>query len=111
MPKTSRTVGKLRDALLGVQSELSLPQLIALLTIGEEPGLSVNELAGRLGIPQQSASRHVSALLGRYQILDSSKAPVAYIDQSISETDPRKRALFLNSDGHAMIASIQRHFA
>jgi DNA-binding MarR family transcriptional regulator len=39
----------LRDAIAAAGDELSLPQLLALLTIAAEPNLSVNDLAERMG--------------------------------------------------------------
>ena len=65
-PTRTKLAG-LADALHGVRAELGLPQLLALLTIANEPGLSVNELAERLALPQQTTSRHVAALSWRYQ--------------------------------------------
>ena len=52
----------LANALRPLQADLSLSQLLALIAIAVEPGLSVNELADRLNIPQQTASRHVAGL-------------------------------------------------
>lgn len=96
----------LRNALLEVQNALSLAQLVALVTIAMEPGLSVNDLAERLKIPQQSASRYVAALAGRYQsvLAESSLAPL--IVQTINEGDPRKRALFLTPAGRQLMSVI-----
>ena len=61
----NRLIG-LAEALRPIQDELGLPQLLALLTIATEPGLSVNELAEHLELPQQTASRYVATLAGRY---------------------------------------------
>lgn len=91
-----------RDALMAVQSELSLPQLVALLTIALEPGLSVNDLADRIGLPQQTASRYVAVLLGRYETPGQSPLH-PLISQAVSEDDPRKRALFLTAAGQALV--------
>ena len=43
----------LRTALDTISDQLSLAQVVALLTVALEPGLSVNELSERLGIPRQ----------------------------------------------------------
>jgi DNA-binding MarR family transcriptional regulator len=96
------SLSKLRDfrsALLSVQQQLSLPQVTALLTIGLEPGLSVNELADRLDIPQQTASRHVAILTGRYQSPQHDQAISPLVEQRINFDDPRRRALSLTQDG------------
>lgn len=96
----------MRRVLIDVQGTLSLAQLVALMTVAIEPGLSVNELAERLKIPQQTASRHVAVLTGRYQS-DLAEAPLdALIAQQINEGDPRKRALYLTPEGQEFIASL-----
>jgi DNA-binding MarR family transcriptional regulator len=79
--------------------------------IALEPGLSVNELSERMAMPQQSTSRYVATLLGRYQTLAESvggeSAGRARLDplivQEISQVDPRRRALFLSEYGEAFI--------
>ncbi|MDY0885378.1 MarR family winged helix-turn-helix transcriptional regulator [Dongia soli] len=91
-------LAQLRAGLETVQSELSLQQLIALIAIASRPGLSVNELAEELNLPQQTASRYVSILLGRYQNV-SNTVPVPLITQQINDEDPRKRALLLTEQG------------
>lgn len=96
-------VARLRGALMILQHSLSLPHLLVLLTIRLRQGLSVNELAECLNIPQQSASRHVALLTGRYQTEVSSPFPEPLISQRINETDPRKRALYLSDAGESLI--------
>lgn len=78
---------------------LPASSLLALLTIALRPGLSINELAEALNMPQQSASRYASILLGRAedQLTGLIKSP--YISQSINDQDPRKRALNLTPAG------------
>ncbi len=95
------------NSLQPLQSELSLPQFLALLQIALNPALSVNELSERLGCPQQTASRHVAALLGRYQgrvsALGAEGMARSKLDplivQEISQSDPRSRALSLSKYG------------
>ena len=96
------SLGKLQDA-------ISLPQLVALLCIGVEPGLSVNDLAERMGIPQQTASRYASVLLGRYDAPAASatgqpKEPL--ITQGVSERDPRSRTLHLTPAGQQVLVAL-----
>jgi|SRR5712672_1135950 DNA-binding MarR family transcriptional regulator len=94
----------IRQALVNLRSDLSLEHAISLVTIALEPGLSVNELADRIGAPQQSASRYAAALLGRYQnpLAETEREPL--IIQRVNAEDPRKRALFLNDNGREVIA-------
>jgi DNA-binding MarR family transcriptional regulator len=105
--KEMTRLAALSEALSTWQSVLSLPQVLALIVIGTTPGLSVNELAERLGQPQQTVSRHVAVLLGRYQTSETVEASVTqFIRQEISATDPRRRALFLTDDGLALLKAL-----
>ncbi len=103
-PDLSRLVA-LRAALLPLQEQISLAQLVSLLTIAAEPGLSVQGLADRMGAPQASASRYVSVLLARYQG-PGEKPPKPFIKQEVSTDDPRRRALFLNDHGRELVLAI-----
>ena len=96
----------LRAALKQVQDELSLAQLIALFSIAAEPGLSVNDLSERIGAPQQSASRFVAVLLGRYSTPSTSPERKPLIDQMVKQDDPRSRALFLTERGRDIVNGI-----
>lgn len=98
----------LSGALVPWQTVLSLSQVLALIAIAQTPGLSVNELAEHLGLPQQTVSRHVAILLGRYQTSpDQPPASLAtLIRQEISAADPRRRALFLSDDGVALLKAL-----
>jgi DNA-binding MarR family transcriptional regulator len=101
-------LGAISEALAPWQSVLSLPQVLALIAIARTPGLSVNELAESLGLPQQTVSRHVAVLLGRYQATpDTPPAGVpTFIRQEISASDPRRRALFLSEDGLVVLKAL-----
>ena len=92
----------LRDRLLPLQHKLSLPQLLSLLSIAAEPGLSVSDLGERLRIPQASASRYASVLLGRYE--GPAGNPVTpLISQEINKRNPRRRALTLTDEGRRLL--------
>jgi DNA-binding MarR family transcriptional regulator len=112
---TRAKIAGLADALREIPAELGFPQLLALLTIASDPGLSVNDLAERLGVPQQTASRHAATLSGRYQgmfdISDenttSTKSP-PLITQEISQIDPRRRALFISKQGRVLLQTIAK---
>jgi DNA-binding MarR family transcriptional regulator len=93
-------------ALTPWQTALNLPQVLALVAIARMPGLSVNELADSLGLPQQTVSRHVAILLGRYQTTSEAAGVTSFIRQEISASDPRRRALFLSDDGLALLKSL-----
>jgi DNA-binding MarR family transcriptional regulator len=93
----------IRDALLALHKQMSLSQLVALLTIHSYPGLSVNDLADALDVPQQSASRHVAFLTGRYQLEPADQPPEAFVMQQINHNDPRSRALYLTDEGLSLV--------
>jgi DNA-binding MarR family transcriptional regulator len=98
-------LGRLQSQLAAVES-LGLPSLISLLAIARNEGLSVTDLAEETGLPQQSVSRYVSMLLGRYQLEAMSDSPIALIEQRINPADPRKRALFLTDSGRETIMGV-----
>jgi DNA-binding MarR family transcriptional regulator len=109
-------ISRLIKALAPLQANLSLPQLLALCHIRLEPGLSVNELAERLNCPQQTASRYAAALLGRYQGIPGTPAEISerskldpLVVQEISQTDPRKRALFLSAHGEKLLNNVVKY--
>lgn len=100
-----------------VQAELSLSQFLALCRVAIEPGLSVNDLAERMRCPQQTASRHVAALLGRYETYGDADGDSGgrskfdpLIAQEISQNDPRKRALFVSNQGRILLKKIVSQF-
>lgn len=96
----------LLSALQKVSDELALGQVTALLAIAVEPGLSVNELAERLGTPQQTISRHVGVLLGRYQQDTQGSDTRPFVVQEINQNDPRRRALALSERGREFITAL-----
>ena len=102
-PAKAKVIDAFKDALQLVAGEsISLEVLIALLTIALEPGLSVNELADRLGVPQQTGSRYAAILLGRYQepdIASRQQTKWPLVHQEVHAEDPRKRAMFLTERG------------
>lgn len=105
-PAERQWLQTMQSALATVQGDVSLPQLVALLTVAVEPGLSVNDLADRTGSPQQTASRYVSILLGRYETAAGSGPSQPLISQGVSNDDPRKRALFLTEAGAQLVSHL-----
>ena len=104
-------VKKLRRLLVSlqlVQNELPLAQLVPLLAVATEPGLSVNDLAERTSTPQQTASRHAAILLGRYESVSAPALKAPLIAQGVSTEDPRRRTLSLPSQGAELLRSILR---
>jgi DNA-binding MarR family transcriptional regulator len=87
--------------LRALEPDLNLPLALTLLSIAREPGLSIGELAARNNVPQQTASRYVAVLQGRYEnsgdVGSFSRNPLVSIE--INQNDPRKRAVYLTEDG------------
>jgi DNA-binding MarR family transcriptional regulator len=93
---------------LSAAEHIGLPSLICLLQIALDEGVSVSDLAERVRAPQQSVSRYVSILLGRYQN-SVSPAPIEpLIEQRINSADPRKRSLHLTRAGAELVAGLAR---
>ena len=104
--KDRKGVERVFGALKSLNPELSLPLLLTLITIARRSGLSVNDLADELDIPQQTASRYVSVLQGRYQVLgraENTFAKAPLLTLGISTDDSRSRALFLTEAGETEV--------
>jgi DNA-binding MarR family transcriptional regulator len=99
-------IDNLSDALRALPSGLALQHLVALLEVGRQTGLSVNDLADILAIPQQTASRYVAVLSGRYDNVDALSQFSPLIEQRINERDPRRRALFLTDEGREVLNTL-----
>jgi DNA-binding MarR family transcriptional regulator len=97
---------KLLQALMPAEESLGLPLLLVLAAIAREPGLSVNDLADRLNAPQQSASRYIATLQGRYSVPGRDFGVTPLISIEISRSDPRKRALHLTPAGAAQLMRV-----
>lgn len=98
--------------LRSLEPDLNLPLAVTLIAIAREPGLSVGELGERIGSPQQTTSRYVAILQGRYETNPSGEGGFSrnpLISLEISKQDPRKRALFLTDNGVKRVAEILRH--
>lgn len=104
----AKRLSALKLSLVKLQDTISLPQLVALLCVGVEPGISVNDLAERMGVPQQTASRYASVLMGRYDTPPNPTAPTKqpFLAQGVSERDARSRALYLTPAGRDILIDL-----
>lgn len=94
-----------------VDRNLGLPLTRTLIQAAQRPGLSVNELAEFLGVPQQTASRYVAVLQGRYELPSSTvSAREPLLTLEISQLDPRRRAIFLTPEGQRRIENLLAEF-
>jgi DNA-binding MarR family transcriptional regulator len=87
---------------------MSIPLLRTLVAVSLNSDLSVTELADMIGIPQQSASRYVAVLQGRYQTPGSTNvfADEPLLAHKASATDLRRYELVLTPHGTARINAI-----
>jgi DNA-binding MarR family transcriptional regulator len=96
------------DSLKEVEQTVGLPLYLTLLAIAREPGLSINELAERIAVPQQTASRYVASLQGRYDSPGREIGPVPLVRIDISQADPRSRSLHLTPAGSKRLDRLLR---
>lgn len=101
-----RSLATMLTALKQLHTSLSLPQLVALISVALEPGLSVNELAERMDVPQQTASRHVSTLMGRYETPTTTFSQLPLLAQTVNQKDPRSRSLLLTPAGRTLVSKL-----
>lgn len=97
------------DAALKVaEPDLGIPLLRTLIAIYLNPNLSVTELAETIGVPQQTASRYVAILQGRYQTMDatSSFSRDPLLTTRPSSSDLRRYELVLTTRGVTKIEAI-----
>jgi DNA-binding MarR family transcriptional regulator len=97
----SRVAGLIR-ILRSLEPDLNLQLALTLLAVARQPGISVGELADDTQVPQQTASRYVAILQGRYELPGSdgnSFARSPLLSLEVSKHDPRRRALFLTTQG------------
>jgi DNA-binding MarR family transcriptional regulator len=106
MSDSDPAAGVLFRALLPVEQSMGLSLLLALAAVAREPGLSVNALADRLGVPQQTASRYVASLQGRYETPGRHLGPLPLLAIDVSAADPRKRSLSLTAAGRARLEEV-----
>jgi DNA-binding MarR family transcriptional regulator len=95
------------NLLRSLQPDLNLSLAVTLLAVAREPGLSVNELAERVVAPQQTVSRYVAILQGRYELPgNESFARHPLLALEVSAQDPRRRAVFLTPHGTKRVTQI-----
>ncbi|MGQ9364879.1 MarR family transcriptional regulator [Azospirillum sp. ST 5-10] len=84
-PDAVTTIVRVLEAFRTLDPDLPIQYALSFLTIAQNEGISVGELAERLGIAQSSASRNVAAL-SRWHSFGK-----AGLDLVQSQEDPRER--------------------
>lgn len=90
------------------EPDLSIPLLRTLIAVFLKVDMSINDLAEAIGAPQQSASRYVAILQGRYQTSEGAtsftKAPL--LMHKPSPNDSRRYELALTVHGQDRLNKI-----
>ena len=86
-----------------VDPDMTLSQLMALLTIAKDEGLSVSEVQRRSSLTQTTGSRIVRSLAG---INETGKAGYNLVEMRTDPHDSRRRVIHLNGDGREVIKNI-----
>lgn len=84
-PDEIATVTRVLEAFRTLDPDLPIQYALSLMTIAQNEGISIGELAERLGIAQSSASRNVAAL-SRWHSFGK-----AGLDLVCAQEDPRER--------------------
>ena len=104
-----RRLDSLCRLLRSLEPDLNLGLALTLVSVAREPGISVNELADRIDVPQQTASRYAAILQGRYELPGGDLSIFArnpLLSLEVSAQDPRRRALFLTPHGRKRLERI-----
>jgi DNA-binding MarR family transcriptional regulator len=90
------------------ETDLSIPLLRTLIAVSMNTHLSVTDLAELINVPQQTASRYVALLQGRYQSSESSSsfARGPLLTTNPSSSDLRRYELVLTPRGSARLEAI-----
>jgi len=107
-------ISRIATALKTINASLGISELTALLAIAANPGLSVNEMAAELAVPQQTASRHIRNLADRQKGITAGTffelrygpARDPLVVQEINPMEPRRRALYLTTVGHDVVEAL-----
>ena len=105
----SKQVAALDAGLEITEPDLSIPLLRVLLTVFLKEHISVSELAESINVPQQSASRYVAILQGRYQtsgVNQSSFVRAPLLSVKPGTNDLRRYELELTNRGRSRLEDI-----
>lgn len=103
-PDEIATVTRVLEAFRTLDPDLPIQYALSLMTIAQNEGMSIGELAERLGIAQSSASRNVAAL-SRWHSFGK-----AGLDLVSAQEDPRERrrkVVALTDKGRAFLEALR----
>lgn len=102
-PEAVATVTKVMAAFRALDPDLPIQYALSFLTIAENEGLSIGELAERLGIAQSSASRNVAALSRWHSF---GKAGLDLVQAVEDPSERRRKVVTLTDRGRAFLDTL-----
>ncbi len=100
---SSLIISRLLEAFRRLDPDLPMQYALSFMTIAQSDGISVGELAERLGIAQSSASRNVAALSRWHSF---GKAGLNLVQAQEDPRERRRKLVTLTDEGHAFLAEL-----
>lgn len=100
---SSLIISRLLEAFRKLDPDLPIQYALSFMTIAQSDGISVGELAERLGIAQSSASRNVAALSRWHSF---GKAGLNLVQAQEDPRERRRKLVTLTDQGHAFLAEL-----
>ncbi|WP_029010868.1 winged helix-turn-helix transcriptional regulator [Azospirillum halopraeferens] len=103
-PDEVATVVRVLEAFRTLDPDLPIQYALSFLTIAQNEGISIGELAERLGIAQSSASRNVAALSRWHSF---GKAGLDLVQAQEDPRERRRKIVTLTDRGQAFVADLR----
>lgn len=98
------TVVQVLEAFRKLDPDLPIQYALSFMTIAQSEGISIGELAERLGIAQSSASRNVAALSRWHSF---GKAGLDLVQAQEDPRERRRKIVTLTDSGRAFLAGLR----
>lgn len=98
------TVVQVLEAFRKLDPDLPIQYALSFMTIAQSEGISIGELAERLGIAQSSASRNVAALSRWHSF---GKAGLDLVQAQEDPRERRRKIVTLTDSGRAFLADLR----
>ncbi|MBP2300303.1 MarR family transcriptional regulator [Azospirillum picis] len=98
------TIVQVLEAFRKLDPDLPIQYALSFMTIAQSEGISIGELAERLGIAQSSASRNVAALSRWHSF---GKAGLDLVQAQEDPRERRRKVVTLTDKGHAFLADLR----
>jgi len=103
-PDAVLTVARVLEAFRTLDPDLPIQYALSFITIAQNEGMSIGELAERLGIAQSSASRNVAALSRWHSF---GKAGFDLVQAQEDPRERRRKVVTLTDKGRGFIESLR----